>query len=429
MLTPIGKPRPILGLAALAVGVALATAACSGGSGGSGASGAVTLTISATTYFQPVLPAVISDFEASHPGVKVTATYSPSSNYSQLIGTQLSNGTAADIISVSPGSGNAESLATLGKQGYLADLSDQPWVSKVPAAYKQYVTLNGKVYLPPIATFAEGAIYNQSEMSTLGLTPPTTWDQALTFCKAAQAKGKYAFGVGAATDYENQILVYTQEATLVGDSMPNFIQDRLSGSVTFSNSQWVNAFEHEKTLQDDGCIAPDPNGTDINAVESMLANGQILGFFGQSLQLPSVTALAPSKKFEFSLFPATNDESQTRLPIAIEGSLGVNAKIAPNVMQDAKDFISFLMTGPEVAKIASGTSTVPIIPDPDFKPTAAGQVQMTAQQAGKVTPVADQLFPNANVRLTWISENQQLLGGEATPTDVTQAMDKAWSGS
>jgi ABC-type glycerol-3-phosphate transport system substrate-binding protein len=429
VLTPLRKPRHILGLAALAASVSLVTAACGGSGGGSGADGPVTLTISATTYFQPVLPTVISDFEASHPGVKVTATYTPSSNYSQLIGTQLSNGTAADIVSVSPGSGNAESLATLGKQGYLADLSDQPWVSKIPAAYKQYVTLNGKVYLPPIATFGEGAIYNESELSALGLTPPTTWDQALAFCKAARAKGKYAFGVGAETDYENQILVYTQEATLVGNTMPDFIQDRLSGKVTFSNTEWVTAFEQEKTLQDDGCIAPDPDGTNINAVESALANGQILGFFGQSLQLPSVTALAPSNKFGFSVFPATNDDSQTRMPIAIEGSLGINAKIPSNQMQDAKDFISFLMTGPEVAKIASGTYTVPVIPDPDFKPTAAGQVQMTAQQTGKFTMVADQLFPNANVRLTWISENEQLLDGAATPTDVTEAMDKVWSGS
>jgi hypothetical protein len=33
------------------------------------------------------------------------------------------------------------------------------------------------------------------------------------------------------------------------------------------------------------------------------------------------------------------------------------------------------------------------------------------------------------VRLTWISENQKLLQGKATPADVTKAMDAAWTAS
>ena len=386
----------------------------------------MTLTITSLNDFETSLPPVIKAFEKANPNINIQVSYAPSQTYETLISTQLSNGTAGDIISVTPGGSSTEAVDTLATDGYLKNLSNQSWAGKVPSEYKESVGINNKVYFTPMTTASLTALYNQTAVAKYHLTIPQTWNQVLQFCKAAKAAGASAYALGAATDYENQMLVYMIEATLVGNAMPNFIQERDSGKVTFADSPWLETFQKEQQMLNSGCIAQDPLGTSITAAQQEVANGQAMAYFGQSVQETQLQSLAPNDKFVLTSLPSTNDPSQTRLPIYLGGGYGINAKISPSVLPAAEKFLDFLMEPAQISAWAAATNATPAIPDPNFTPTPSLQAQIAAQKSGKFTLVADQFFPNPNVRTVWITTNEKMLAGQASPQDIVDAMDKAW---
>lgn len=178
------RKLPVL-IAALTAGAVLA--ACSGGTkaGGSGG-GSKTLTLASVD--QGSVEDVVKAFEKANPGVKVRYTTSGADQYQQQIRTQLSSGTAPDVMSVWPGNGNPGATVVLAKPGYLRDLSDQPWAAKMPDAIKTVAQYEGKTYNAIFGQNGIGAVYNQQAMAKAGLTPPDTWTDLLAFCKAAKAK-------------------------------------------------------------------------------------------------------------------------------------------------------------------------------------------------------------------------------------------------
>jgi raffinose/stachyose/melibiose transport system substrate-binding protein len=386
---------------------------------------AATLTIDSISTYQPALPVIIADFKAKYPNANLQAKYVPSSSYTTLIGSQLANGTASDIISVSPGGASVQTVGVIGKAGYLKDLSDQPWVGEVPAAYNQSMGVDGKTYIPALASRSINAFYNTTTMDKDGFKEPQTFNDVLALCAAASAKGIAAYAIGAATDYESQMISFMFTASLVPDTK-TFIADRTSGATTFAKSTWLTVFQNEYQMQQKGCFAKDPNGTTVNAAEAEVANGQALAYFGQSNQYPAVSALNPSQKIDATTLPATNNPADTRLSVALEASFGINAKLSGAKLEVAERFLDFMMQPAENEKLATALSDAPALPDPNFKTTPGVIALAQFTQQGKTSLVPDQFFPNPAVRSDWISYTQKMLGGQATPDDIVNAMDKAW---
>ena len=87
-------------------------------------------TLTLASVDQGSIEDVVKAFEAANPGVKVNFTTSGADQYQQQIRTQLSSGTAPDVMIVWPGNGNPGATYVLAKPGYLLDLSDQPWAAE-----------------------------------------------------------------------------------------------------------------------------------------------------------------------------------------------------------------------------------------------------------------------------------------------------------
>src|SRR6266545_7869872 len=180
------KISKLSGLVAAAAAVAMA-AACSGGPNAGSSGGSQVLTLASVD--QGSVEDVVKAFEAANPGVKVNYTTSGADQYQQQIRTQLASGTAPDVMTVWPGNGNPGATYVLAKPGYLLDLSDQPWASKLPGSVKTVAQYEGKTYNAIFGVNGIGAVYNQQAMDQAGLKPPGTWTELLSFCKAAAAKG------------------------------------------------------------------------------------------------------------------------------------------------------------------------------------------------------------------------------------------------
>ncbi len=183
------KKPTLPGLLALVTAAGL-LAACSGGTNaasGNNNSGGGTLTLASVD--QGSIEDVVKAFEAANPGVKVHYTTSGADQYQQQIRTQLASGTAPDVMSVWPGNGNPGATYVLAKPGYLLDLSDQPWASKLPPTVKTVAQYEGKTYNAIFGLNAIGAVYNQQALQQGRAHPAGDLDRAAGLLPGRRRQG------------------------------------------------------------------------------------------------------------------------------------------------------------------------------------------------------------------------------------------------
>ena len=116
---------------------------------------------------------VIRRFEASQGDIKVELTTLPSTQYDQVLRTQLIANQAPDIFQVVTGSALFAGVTPLAKAGRLVDLSNRPWASQIPQLLKPFAQYNGKTYTWWMDYSALLGYYNTDLFAELGLKPPS----------------------------------------------------------------------------------------------------------------------------------------------------------------------------------------------------------------------------------------------------------------
>nr|WSZ20291.1 extracellular solute-binding protein [Streptomyces canus] len=395
-------------------------AACSGGTkaGGSGG-GSKTLTLASVD--QGSVEDVVKAFEKANPGVKVRYTTSGADQYQQQIRTQLSSGTAPDVMSVWPGNGNPGATYVLAKPGYLRDLSDQPWAAKMPPAIKSVAQYDGKTYNAIFGQNGIGAVYNQQAMDKAGLTPPDTWTKLLAFCRAAKAKGTPAFALGNQDNWVTQLVLYALVSTTVYGPDRDFDQKMQSGQATFEKSPWTTALDKYLTMEKTGCFQKNPLGTNYEASQGLAATGKTLGIVQGNWVIALLKGKNPQGTFTFKALPATDEPSTTLIPAAAGAGYGVNAKSRNG--QLALKFVNFVMSPQGMNLFVKQQGGLPSLPDTGFAVDPSLTELSTFIKANRTVPFMDQLWPNAKVQQTMLSGLQEIFSGQSTPDKLLTEMD------
>jgi raffinose/stachyose/melibiose transport system substrate-binding protein len=385
-----------------------------------------TLTIAATTTSKPAVVKIISAFEKANPGVTVRATYAETDALVTTLRTQLSSGTAPDVFSVWPGYGNAAGMNILQKSGYLADLSDQSWVSEIPAGLKKLTTVDKKTYILPVAVVGIGAIYNEQAVAAAGATVPTTFPGVLKFCDAATKAGKVAFALGNQAAWVTQLVNYALVPTTVFEKDPNFDAKMAAGNATFANSGWKKAFNEYIEMNSRHCFNDDSLGTSFETSVTDVAKGDALAVVQVTSTIAQVRAEAPAgAKFSLFALPGDSSAADTWMPAAMGDTYGVNAK--SKVPALAKKFLAFLSTSKEIASYATTAGTLPALPSKDYKVDPALKVLVDFQAKGRTYPFMDQLWPNTKIQSVHLDGVQKVFAGTESVDDVLKAMDAAYA--
>lgn len=422
----LGKTRAgsIIAFATIA---ALSLAGCSAGSG-KDASQDKTLTVSWTTgNDQKALEAVAQGFEKLNPGVKLKAKYAAQDQYQQAIKTQLTAGNAPDLFLVLPGTGGAITVGTLGKTGYLADLSSRSWASSVPKQFVSATTLKDKQYLVPLGIANVAPIYNVTAMKAAGLTAPKTWPEVLKFCDAAKSKGKVAFAIGNQGGFSGMLLAYSLSATLVDGANPNFNKELATGKTKFPDSNWSKVFTKIKELADHGCFQPQYDGTPTDTAQTLMTKGDAFAYMWFSNAIAAFTNANAGNEYDSWALPATDNASDTRMSAALSASMAVNkaAKNKPLAMKFA-DYLA----SPEGSKIYTDISgVIPVSRGGDYKVPQGAEDFVKYIDAGKTAAFPDQGWPNAQVQQDLIAGLQQYLSGSASSADVLKKMQDSFNSS
>ncbi|MDQ4492067.1 extracellular solute-binding protein [Sinomonas sp. ASV486] len=410
----------------VAVAVAVGLSACSGGSSSSASGDGKTLTIAATTNEKPALDAVVAKFKEQNPGVDVKYTTSALDQYQTTTRTQLSSGTAPDVVFVWPGDGNPMATRVVAKAGYLEDLSGQSWANSFPAGIKPVTQYNGKTYSASVTFSGIGAVYNMTAMNQAGLTPPTTWSGLLQFCTQAKDKGKTAFELGAQTNWVTQLVPYSLTPTLVYGPNPNFPQDMADKKATFADSKWTDAMNKYLEMQKAGCFQANPLGTDYNASLAAVAKGDALSVVQVNSAVAAISQQAPQgTQLNMLPVPATDSASDTRMAGAAGSTYGVNAKAKNKDL--AIKFVNFLESPDGMNLYAQTNKALPAVPNDSFKVDPALSTLQQHQKDGKTDAFMDQNWPNARVQQTLFQVVQDLLAGKTDVATGLKQMDSAYS--
>jgi raffinose/stachyose/melibiose transport system substrate-binding protein len=149
----------------------------------------ITLLYPAVESGQDPYKALAEAFVAANPRYKVNLSTVAGPSYGTAVRTQLQAGTAADIISTTPGRGNTQGVMELAEAGYLADISSTRAATTIPKGSESSFKKGTKVYAQGMDFTITGPVVNDALMKEDGLTWPTTFAELLSQCAVAKAKG------------------------------------------------------------------------------------------------------------------------------------------------------------------------------------------------------------------------------------------------
>ncbi|WP_218915779.1 ABC transporter substrate-binding protein [Spirochaeta thermophila] len=120
-------------------------------------------------------------------GIKVTFEFRPGGPEGEnYLKTRLVAGDMTDLSYFNSGS----LFLALNPPQYFVDLTDEAFMDPVIDAFKQTVTVNGRVYAAPAGEIVGGGwFYNKKIYERLGLKVPHTWAELMANCEKIKAAG------------------------------------------------------------------------------------------------------------------------------------------------------------------------------------------------------------------------------------------------
>lgn len=316
-------PSSLKALAALVAGAALALSACSaaGGNSTSASGGGDNNTITFLTFETPNLTpaywdAAIKRVTDKYPGMKVKRLVSPTADRTSYAKQLKASGQFPDVmIAVTP-TGFAQAGDLYAWQP--SELSD----FEVPDGG----AIGGKVYQLPANTQTIPMVYYRKSMfAKAGITStPTTYQQMLDDSAKLKAAGVLPFQVGGGSDAFAAVLPLSATvATQVYRQDPNWLVERHTGKVKFSDPDFVDALQRVGDLASKGYI--DRAGLSRNYTDSQKAfldgNGAM---YPMGVWFASAADASPIKD-DIGVFAWPTDDGKLVMPAYTGGGLEVSA--------------------------------------------------------------------------------------------------------
>lgn len=411
--------RLIAPLACLAAVAALTS--CSTDSGASGDA----LTMTANSTDRVPMDLVVEAFQEQNPDIDVTVTYADTDQLQSTLRTQLSSGTAPDVFTVWPGNGNPAALELLAPGGFLADLSDREFASRIPEGDRPVTEYDGSTYVVPVTYSGIGVIYATEALAGLGAEAPRTWTELIDLCGTAQDEGVDLLALGNQTPWVTQLVTYALAGTTVYAEQPDFDEAMAAGDASFADSGWATAMEKYLEMDEAGCFNDNPLGTSYEASVSSVAQGEAVGLVQVATTLSQVQSEAGDTELAMFALPATDDADETLMPGSVSAAYGVNAD-TPRT-EEAMAFVDFLASpeGQDIYATEGGTLTA--LPDEDREIDPALTTLTEFQNDGRTVPFMDQRWPNPRVQQTHFTVIQQLFAGDVTVDEALAEMDAAYA--
>ena len=348
------KAGSVIALAGVA---ALTLTSCAGGSGGGEVDGVTTV-----NYWswdgapgQDIVDEAIAAFEAEHDDIKIKYTEIPQADYKAKVAQSLSQGEDIDVLSVQPGTWAAE------VEDYLLPVTDwsngealtEAFTDTSLAQTERLYTDEALLSVPLYLTGSAIGVYNADILDSVGIAPPTTWDEFAALSAALEAQGDGILPAVMPSDawFQDEVAL-----TVVGQKDPEFFND-----VRYDGGKWDTESYREglaayKALYDDGTL--DTATLDLGYGDAMTTfdEGKAAVVFNGSWETTRI--LSEDGNYGVIPFPAESaDEASLRSFLDVTLGIPTDSTKA----DAAAEFIEFLSAGDGVDIWATQLKGIPAV--------------------------------------------------------------------
>ena len=353
-----------------AAAAALALAAC-GSSAGSGknsgsSSGAATMWL-VTTGPSPANTAVqnlVSKFQHSHPGEKITLDFVENQSFKQKIQLAMGAGNAPTIF-FTWGGGILQQYI---KAGDVQSLGANPsWASSFLPSSLGAVTYNGQLYGVPVqGTQPVYFFYNKKIFSQYHLTFPTTWSELLSTISTLKSHGVAPISLAGGDQWPE--LMYLE-----------YLTDRVGGATVAQDLQankpnaWSNPAVTQALTDIQSLVRAGAFQTGYNSMKYSGSGSDALVYTGKAaMQLMGdwdiSSILGSDKSFvtdgNLGMAPFPSISGGTGNPGALAGNtasyVAISSKASAAQKKVAMDFFKDALTSTDYAKAQVAAGEVPV---------------------------------------------------------------------
>jgi raffinose/stachyose/melibiose transport system substrate-binding protein len=372
------------------------------------------------------LAALIEAFEEES-GTTLDVSSANTDELNQQLRVQLTSGTAADLIRVSPGNSSPVAAGVLGAEGELADLSDAEWAASLSDDTRMLAEVEGELVAFPVSRNAIVMAYNREVFADAGVEVPTTWPELLAACEELSEAGVTPIATPFQGGIYFQFWVYALAATLVYADNPGVDAQMAAGETSFAdNAEWNEVFAKIDELNQAGYFSDGLLGIPPDQGLQSVATGDAAMVLLVSAGLPQLYGYSEQGQDDFDVFalPANDDAASTYVPIAPD-FLAINA--AASNPAGARAFLDFLARPESVQAYANEMGVLPgLAVDVDLDSDALDPI-MPLFDEGRTAGYANYLWPNGDVQQTMLQSGQEWLDGSIDTENLLGQMDAEYA--
>ncbi len=311
---------------------------------------AAPVTIEFIQWWEPELPAgslraLMDQFEAQNPGIKVKLISGPYSNTHDQIVAGAATGTLSDVVGL-----DGAWVNDLAKQGAIAPLDSLMASTNFdPKQVAAIIKLNGKSYMFPVASFVYPIFINLDLFKAAGIAnPPTNRTEFFADAKKLTDPSKNQYGWVLPLSLQNPNGAQNDVMSWLWASGKSMLKD---GQPDLTNPDVVNTLKYIDSMYKAGVIAPGSFSMQEQDKVEQFVNGRVGMMIDSLAHINMIRQRNANLNFTISALPAVDGYTGKRgLPYAAWG-IGISEKSTHKA--EAWKLVSYLMSPDVNSKIVS----------------------------------------------------------------------------
>lgn len=384
------------------------------------------VTIEFVQWWAPELPAgsfraIMDQFEAQNPGIKVKLISGPYSNTHDQIVAGAATGTLSDVVGL-----DGAWVNDLAKQGAITSLDPlMASTSFDPTQVAAIIKLNGKSYMFPVASFVYPVFINLDLFKAAGIAnPPSNRTEFLQDAKKLTNPSKNQYGWVLPLSLQNPNGAQNDVMSWVWASGKSMLKD---GKPDLTNPDVISALTFIQTMYKQGLISPGTFAKQEQDKVEEFVNGRVGMMVDTLAHINMIRQRNPNLKFAISALPAVDGYNGRRgLPYA---AWGIGISESSQHKAEAWKLVSYLMSPDVNGKLVSIAHAFPgnVKAKPDFVVTdplfgKGFEIFQKGYLANEFVglPVAEQLMRMLD------EEMQAMLDGKQTAEQAAAKAQAKW---
>lgn len=364
---------------------------------------------------------MVQTFTKKFPDISIKLTMIPNDNM-VTIRARMASGDAPDIIQLQ----SYSAVTQFAEAGYLADLTNEPIMSKVLNGAKSSVKYNGRLYAVPMDLAGIGIIYNKDIFKKYGLQPPTTFTELQKMCATLKKGNVIPFAALFKANWSLGHFISMIHTSLAGPKVEPWLKAMNAGKASFADPIDPKALFRIMDFYKAN-VSPNAAEMDWNEQQAEFAAGKAAMMVQGLWSYGAAIGTNPKLNCGFVPFPVTNNAKDSKLFADVDSTFALSTTSNPEKAKAAHEFINWLTT-PEAVKLwVEKCKLVPTFKGADVSTMDAPfQDLVKYMNEGKTNPWAFSMYPIAVFEDACKTGAQEYMFGLRKADGVIKFIDDTW---